>query len=97
MIPAGAEIYMAVGPIDLRWGFHRLSGVVNEQIGRDVRCGELFLFIGKRRDALKIGQRQSRQRGIQLLPDAVSEGGRSQSQPGRRRSGWRSCPFRRRR
>lgn len=54
MIPQGVEIFMAVGPIDLRWGFHRLSGVVNEQIGRDVRCGALFLFIGKRRDALKI-------------------------------------------
>ena len=54
MIPHGVEIFMAVGPIDLRWGFARLSGVVTEQIGRDVRCGALFLFIGKRRDALKI-------------------------------------------
>lgn len=45
---------MAVGPIDLRWGFNRLSGVVSEQIERDVRCGALFLFLGKRRDAVKI-------------------------------------------
>lgn len=45
---------MAVGPIDLRWGFARLSGLALEKIGRDVRCGALFLFIGKRRDALKI-------------------------------------------
>lgn len=54
MIPHGVEIYLAVGPIDLRWGFARLSGVVSEQIGRDVRCGAMFLFIGKRREALKI-------------------------------------------
>lgn len=54
MIPSGVEIFMAVGPIDLRWGFNRLSGVVSEQIERDVRCGALFLFLGKRRDALKI-------------------------------------------
>lgn len=54
MIPHGVEIFMAAGSIDLRWGFARLSGVVNEQIGRDVRCGALFLFIGRRRDALKI-------------------------------------------
>jgi transposase len=54
MIPSGVEIFMAVGPIDLRWGFNRLSGVVSEQVGRDVRCGALFLFLGKRRDALKI-------------------------------------------
>jgi transposase len=54
VIPSGVEIFMAVGPIDLRWGFNRLSGVVSEQIERDVRCGALFLFLGKRRDALKI-------------------------------------------
>ena len=54
MIPSGVEIFMAVGPIDLRWGFNRLSGVVIEQIGRDVRCGALFLFLGTRRHSLKI-------------------------------------------
>jgi len=47
VIPSGVEIFMAVEPIDLRWGFNRLSGVVSE---RDVRCGALFLFLGKRRD-----------------------------------------------
>jgi transposase len=54
MIPSGVEIYLAVGAIDLRWGFNRLTGVVAEHIGRDVRCGALFLFFGRRRDALKI-------------------------------------------
>lgn len=54
MIPAGVEIFLASAPVDLRWGFNRLSGVVAEAIGRDVRCGALFLFVGRRRDALKI-------------------------------------------
>ena len=54
MIPHGVEIFMSVAPIDLRWGFNRLAGVVAETIGRDPRCGALFLFMGKRRDALKI-------------------------------------------
>jgi transposase len=54
MIPHGVEIFMAVGSIDVRWGFARLSGVVNAQIGRGVRCGALFFVIGRRRDALKI-------------------------------------------
>jgi transposase len=54
MIPHGVEIFMATTPIDLRWGYARLSGVVTEQVGRDVRCGALFLFLGRRRDALKI-------------------------------------------
>ena len=54
MIPHGVEVFMSVAPIDLRWGFNRLAGVVAESIGRDARCGALFLFMGKRRDALKI-------------------------------------------
>jgi transposase len=54
MIPSGVEIFLAVGAIDLRWGFNRLTGVVEEQIGRDVRSGALFLFLGRRRDALKV-------------------------------------------
>jgi len=54
MIPSGVEIFLAVGAIDLRWGFNRLTGVVEEHVGRDVRSGALFLFLGRRRDALKI-------------------------------------------
>ena len=30
MIPHGVEIFMALQPIDLRWGFDRLAGVVDE-------------------------------------------------------------------
>lgn len=54
MIPCGVEIFMALVPIDLRWGFDRLVGVVKEQIGHDARDGALFLFFGRRRHALKI-------------------------------------------
>ena len=54
MIPHGVEIFVGVEPIDLRWGFDRLSGIVSERIGRDVRGGALFVFFGKRRGALKI-------------------------------------------
>ena len=54
MIPSGMEIFVAVAPIDLRWGFDRLAGVVEEQIGRTARSGALFVFFGKRRSAMKI-------------------------------------------
>ena len=54
MIPAGVEIFVALTPIDLRWGFDRLAGVANEQVGRAARSGALFVFFGKRRSALKI-------------------------------------------
>ena len=54
MIPAGVEIYVALEPIDLRYSFDRLSGLAKEQIGYEARSGALFVFFGRRRDALKV-------------------------------------------
>ncbi len=54
MIPHGVEIFVGLDPIDLRWGFHRLTGLVTERLGRDARSGALFVFFGKRREALKV-------------------------------------------
>jgi len=54
MIPHGVEIFVGLEPIDLRWSFDRLAGMVSERIGREARSGALFLFFGKRRNALKI-------------------------------------------
>ena len=54
MIPHGVEIFVGLDPIDLRWSFDRLVGVVTERIGREARCGALFVFFGKRRSALKV-------------------------------------------
>jgi transposase len=54
MIPHGVEIFVGVEPIDLRWGFERLSGIVTERMARPPRSGALFVFFGKRRDAIKI-------------------------------------------
>ena len=54
MIPAGVEVFVGLEPIDLRWGFDRLAGLVTERLGRDARSRALFVFFGKRRDALKV-------------------------------------------
>jgi transposase len=54
VIPSGVEVFVGLEPIDLRWGFDRLSGVVRERMGRDARSGALFVFFGKRREATKI-------------------------------------------
>ena len=54
MIPHGVEVFVGLTPIDLRWGFDRLAGIVEERIGRNARCGALFVFFGKRRTAVKI-------------------------------------------
>lgn len=54
MIPRGVEIFLGAEPIDLRWSFDRLSGIAEERIGRGARTGALFVFFGKRKDAVKI-------------------------------------------
>jgi transposase len=54
MIPSGVEIYVALETVDMRLSFDRLAGLAKEQVGYDARSGALFIFFGKRRDALKI-------------------------------------------
>lgn len=54
MIPRGVEVFIGVEPIDLRWGFDRLAGIVAERVGREARSGALFVFFGKRRSAIKV-------------------------------------------
>jgi transposase len=54
MIPAGVQIYIALEPIDMRYSFDRLSGLAKERVGYDARSGALFVFFGRRRDALKV-------------------------------------------
>jgi transposase len=54
MIPTGVEIFVGLEPIDLRWGFERLAGVAEERMSRKSRGGALFVFFGKRRNAIKV-------------------------------------------
>ncbi len=54
MIPRGVEIFVGVEPIDLRWSFDRLSGIATDRVGRSARSGALFVFFGKRHDAIKV-------------------------------------------
>ncbi len=54
MIPSGVQIYVALEPVDMRLSFDRLAGIAQERVGYDARSGALFIFFGRRRDALKI-------------------------------------------
>lgn len=54
MIPSGVQIFVALEPIDMRLSFDRLAGIALERTGYDVRAGALFLFFGRRGDALKV-------------------------------------------
>jgi len=54
MIPAGVQVFVALEPVDMRYGFDRLSGMVRERMGYEPRCGALFVFVGRRRQLVKI-------------------------------------------
>jgi transposase len=54
MIPSGVQVFVALEPIDMRYSFDRLAGTAKEQVGYDARGGALFVFYGRRRDALKV-------------------------------------------
>jgi hypothetical protein len=53
MIPHGVEVFVGLDPIDLRWGFERLSGVVAEKLGRSSRSGRCSCF------SASVGQRSN--------------------------------------
>jgi transposase len=54
VIPQGVQVFVALDPVDLRCSFDRLGGIAKEQVGYDARSGALFVFYGRRRDALKV-------------------------------------------
>lgn len=54
MIPAGVQVFLALEPVDMRYGFERLAGLARERIGYDARSGALFVFVGKRRETIKV-------------------------------------------
>lgn len=54
MIPAGVQVFVALEPVDMRFGFERLSGMVRERMGYEPRGGALFVFVGRRRHIVKV-------------------------------------------
>ena len=54
MIPRGVEVFVGLEPIDLRWSFDRLAGIVVDRLGREPRSRALFVFFGKRHAAIKV-------------------------------------------
>ena len=85
MIPAGVEIYVCTSPVDMRWSFDRLAGAALERVGYDSRSGALFIFFGRRKDAVKVlffdgsGMCQFYKRldrGVFRLPEPTAPGAR---------------------
>lgn len=52
--PAGAKVYLACQPVDLRSGFDGLCAKVMHVLQADPFCGHLFVFRGKRGTYFKV-------------------------------------------
>jgi transposase len=46
--------YLYPYPVDMRKSFYTLSGVVSNEMQRDVRGGEVFIFINRQQNIMKI-------------------------------------------
>ena len=46
--------YLCVGKTDMRKGINSLCGVVHERMGRSVKNGDVFIFIGGGRKLMKL-------------------------------------------
>jgi len=53
-LSAGAKVYLAVEPVDLRRGHDGLCALVRGRLALDPFNGHLFAFVGRRRDRIKI-------------------------------------------
>lgn len=53
-IPASTKIFVCSHPVDMRYSFDALCGLVHTHFGMNPLCGHLFVFFSKRRDRMKI-------------------------------------------
>ena len=53
-LTGGHQYYLCTGATDMRKGFNSLCGLVRSQMGRDPLSGEVFLFINKKRQTIKL-------------------------------------------
>jgi transposase len=53
-ISPAVRIYLAAEPVDMRKGFNGLTGIVENLLEEDVFSGNLFVFVSKRGDRVKV-------------------------------------------
>lgn len=54
MISHGLPVYVALEPVDMRFGYERLGGIVRERMQAEPRSKALFVFVGKRGHTMKV-------------------------------------------
>lgn len=52
--PAGVKLYLATGPTNLRKSFNGLSMMVEHEFGLDAMAGNLFVFLNRRANQVRI-------------------------------------------
>jgi transposase len=53
-LPSGARMFMATQPVDLRRSYDGLCAIVEGTFGRSARSGDLFVFINRRANQVRI-------------------------------------------
>lgn len=53
-LPASVRIYVAAEPVDLRRSFDGLAAATRSLIGADPMSGHVFVFLGRRRNSVKL-------------------------------------------
>lgn len=53
-LSSGSRYYLWREPVDMRKSFDGLQGLVTGQMGRDALSGEVFIFMNRRRDQVKM-------------------------------------------
>jgi len=46
--------FLCPGPTDMRKSFYTLSGLVTDKMGLDVQSGDVFIFVNRKQDQMKI-------------------------------------------
>jgi transposase len=54
VIAQGLPIYVALEPVDMRYGAERLGALVRERMRAEPRSRALFAFVGKRGHSMKV-------------------------------------------
>ena len=53
-LPASVRVFVCLVPVDMRRSFDGLAAMAGQVLERDPLSGHLFVFIGRRRDRMKI-------------------------------------------
>src|SRR5262245_5627696 len=53
-IPSLVKVFLHVEPVNLHYGFDRLSALAREEMGQDPLSGHLFVFRNRRGDRVKL-------------------------------------------